>query len=145
MTPAAAFQLRALHMALQLASVATGDHRPGVARELVDEALDIAFKHCFWAAERGLDPHQMLAELGFDMSRLTSWGPALWHLVDLWLDEVWPRLQPSSGRDEGGSSGHKMSGAGQRGMCWSRRRRSRSRLTSHRSGGMNSAPLRPAI
>ena len=143
MTPAAAFQLRALHMALQLASVATGDHRPGVARELVDEALDIAFKHCFWAAERGLDPHQMLAELGFDMSRLTSWGPALWHLVDLWLDEVWPRLQP--GRAGGGSSSCKAGGAGQRGMCWSRRRRSRSRPTSHRSGGMNSAPLRPAI
>ena len=141
MTPAGAYQVRALKLALELVS----NDRSDVARELVAEAFSIAFEHCFWAAERGQTPEQTLSELGFDASPLTSWGDAHLRLTDLWLDEVWPRLRASSGRGGGGSSDHRESGAGQRGMCWSRRRRSRSRPTPHRSGGMNSAPLRPAI
>jgi len=141
MAPAAVYQVRALKLALELVSI----DRPDVARELAAEAFIIATQHCFWAAEGGLTPGQTLLELGFDSSPLTSWGDVLLRLTDLWLDEVWPRLRTSSGRGGGGSSGHSGSGAGQRGMCWSRRRRSRPRPTAHRSGGMNSASLRPGI
>lgn len=141
------FQLRTLDLAMEQATEALPEHRPEVARELVEEALSIAYEHCWWAAERGHGPYEMLRELGIELSRLTSWGEALWWLADLWLDEVWPRLQPSSGRGQGGasSSGHKMSGAGLRGMCRSRRRRSRSRLTPHRSGGMTDAAFKPRM
>ncbi|HYP38244.1 MAG TPA: hypothetical protein VEQ62_18055 [Stellaceae bacterium] len=143
MTPAA-YQVGALKLALELASLE--GHRPEVARELVQEAFTVAKLHCLWAAERGLDPYQTLVELGFQAVPMTSWLDALWKLADLWLDEVWPRLRTSSGRGGGGSSGHRKSGAGQRGMCWSRRRLSRPRPTrTHLAGGMQSAPLRPAI
>jgi len=140
-----AFQVRSLKLAMETASDgARAMPVDGVPRELVLHALSLAFEHCLAAAERGQTPYEFLVELGdLERSRLTSWGDVLWQLVRMWLDEVWPRLQP--GRAGGGSSSCKAGGAGQRGMCWSRRRRSRSRPTSHRSGGMNSAPLRPAI
>jgi hypothetical protein len=43
---------------------------------------------------------------------LDSWREAMWRLADLWLDEAWPRLLPSSGRGqrEAPSSGHGVSG-----------------------------------
>jgi len=112
MTPAARYQVGALKLALELASLE--GHRPEVARELVGEAFTVAALHCLWAAERGQAPYQTLAELGFTAFAITSWSDALWRLADLWLDEVWPRFQRSSGRGGGGSSDHRSSGAGQR-------------------------------
>ena len=133
MTPATRYQVGALKLALELAT--PEGHRPELARELVGEAFTVASLHCLWAAERGLDPYQTLVELGFQALPMTTWLDALWKLADLWLDEVWPRLRTSSGHDGGGASGRRESGAGHRGMWWSRRRRSRSRSTPHCSGG----------
>jgi len=131
MTPAGAYQVRALKLALELVS----NDRSDVARELVAEAFSIAFEHCFWAAERGQTPEQTLSELGFDASPLTSWGDALLRLTDLWLDEVWPRFQRSSGRGGGGSSDHRSSGAGQREMLLEPAPPLATATTTHLAGG----------
>ena len=132
MTPAARYQVGALKLALELASLQ--GHRPEVARELVGEAFTVAALHCLWAAERGQAPYQTLAELGFTAFAITSWSDALWKLADLWLDEVWPRL-PSSGRGGGGSSGHRSSGAGQRGMLLEPAPPLATATTTHLAGG----------
>jgi len=132
MTPAARYQVGALKLALELASLQ--GHRPEVARELVGEAFTVAALHCLWAAERGQAPYQTLAELGFTAFAMTSWSDALWKLADLWLDEVWPRL-PSSGRGGGGSSGHRSSGAGQRGMLLEPAPPLATATTTHLAGG----------
>jgi hypothetical protein len=86
------FQLRALDLAIETAVEALPEHRPGITSELVEEALGTAYEHCHWAAELGQSPHDTMADLGVELSRMTSWGEALWRLTDLWIDEVWPRL-----------------------------------------------------
>jgi hypothetical protein len=95
------FHLRALELAMEGATEAVPEHRPGIARELVVEALGVANEHCQWAAERGHGPYDTMASVGIELSPLSTWGTALWKLADLWLDEVWPRFSRHRGEARG--------------------------------------------